>query len=115
MAPLTPTEAQCPNCWTRMTVDPDEDGWPSVPSRKCADPECEIWLCFAGCEHLSAKCDGCDHRFCNEHLHILDDGTNRPLKLCTVCYAESDEPWPQIPILTPITLKVGTVGSFGVA
>jgi hypothetical protein len=52
---------------TFHNVDRNEDGSPAIESQRCARPSCEVYLCRAGCEHLSFVCDGCGLRFCDEH------------------------------------------------
>ena len=37
-------------------VDRDEDGAPYIETTRCAHPGCEVYLCKAGCEHLSFAC-----------------------------------------------------------
>lgn len=76
----------CPNCTSLFrNVDRDEDGRPEVPeSQKCASRYCETRLCPAGCQELSFSCAGCNQRFCNDHLHLVDG-----LKFCRDCYEES--------------------------
>lgn len=60
--------ATCTHCDTTFrNVDHNEDGSPYIESTRCAHPGCEVYLCKAGCEHLSFACDGCGLRFCEAH------------------------------------------------
>ena len=64
-------------------VDRDEDGAPYIETTRCAHPGCEVYLCKAGCEHLSFACDGCGLRFCETH------GLNfAGARFCIGCAAE---------------------------
>ena len=79
--------AICPNCETAFRgVDRNEDGSPAIETIRCAHPGCEVYLCQAGCEHLSFTCEACGGRFCLEHKVILDY-----LELCIRCALESVE------------------------
>lgn len=83
--------ATCTNCETTFRhVDRNEDGSPYIEATRCAHPGCEIYLCKAGCEHLSFACDGCGLRFCE--AHGLNFGGNR---LCIACAAEGLELEPE--------------------
>ncbi len=83
--------ATCPNCETTFRgVDRNEDGSPAIEITRCTHPECEIYLCRAGCEHLSFTCEGCRQRFCSAHKVTIDE-----LALCLGCaveVVESQEP-----------------------
>jgi hypothetical protein len=80
-------DANCPNCDTQFTgCDRDEDGVPEVPDTvKCAVPECEVYLCQAGCEHLSFLCSACNRRFCYAHTRIQIAGDS----FCGDCNADA--------------------------
>jgi hypothetical protein len=83
--------ATCPNCETTFRgVDRNEDGSPAVETRRCAHPGCEVYLCKAGCEHLSFHCEGCRQRFCSDHG--LNFGGARFCPACVLESAESQEP-----------------------
>lgn len=73
--------ATCKVCDTRFTnVDRDDDGAPYLETTRCAHPGCEVYLCAAGCEHLSFACDGCGARVCESHgLHFAYE------RLCISC------------------------------
>ena len=97
----------CPTCWSRYTVDRDEDGYPGeVPGDYCADVECGKKLCPTCLEHFSFQCDGCGERYCDEHKRLVEDGTDRPLQVCGACAVEGDlllvPPMP----MRPITVEV---------
>jgi hypothetical protein len=83
--------ATCPSCDTTfLGVDRNEDGSPYLETTRCAHPGCEVYLCGAGCEHLSFFCEGCRSRFCGEHKVTLDG-----LELCADCairLVEDQEP-----------------------
>ena len=80
------TTAQCPTCESVYRhLDRDEDGRSYFETTPCSDPTCEVRLCGGTCAHLSFTCDGCGGLFCLEHLILIPDGTDRPLKVCTVC------------------------------
>ena len=83
--------ASCTNCGsTFRNVDHNEDGSPFIESERCCLPGCEVYLCHAGCLHLSFFCEGCRSRFCGEHKVSLDG-----LELCAVCamrVVEDQEP-----------------------
>jgi hypothetical protein len=73
--------AECPTCQTVFRgCDRNEDGSPYIEATRCAHPGCEVYLCRAGCEHLSFFCEGCRSRFCGEHKVTLDG-----LDLCVEC------------------------------
>jgi len=76
--------AMCTNCdSTFNNVDRNEDGSPAIESVRCAHPGCEIYLCKAGCEHLSFECNSCSKRVCE--AHGLNFGGGR---FCIACAAE---------------------------
>jgi hypothetical protein len=83
--------AECPACNSVFYgLDRNEDGSPFIETRRCAHPGCEVYLCRAGCEHLSFFCEGCRSRFCGEHKVTLDG-----LELCADCairLVEDQEP-----------------------
>jgi hypothetical protein len=83
--------ATCTHCESKFTnVDRNEDGSPAIETTRCAHPGCEVYLCHAGCEHLSFACDACGRRFCSEHKVTLDE---LPYSLgCAVEAVESQEP-----------------------
>jgi hypothetical protein len=71
-------------------VDGNEDGSPAIESTRCSQPGCEVYLCKAGCEHLSFQCAACGQQFCNEHKLTMDR-----LPFCIPCFiadVESQEP-----------------------
>jgi hypothetical protein len=73
--------AECPACNSVFHgCDRNEDGSPYIEATRCAHPGCEVYLCRAGCEHLSFFCEGCRARCCGEHKLTLDG-----LELCTEC------------------------------
>jgi hypothetical protein len=73
--------ATCTNCdSTFRGVDRNEDGSSYIETTRCAHPGCEVYLCRAGCEHLSFFCEGCRARFCGEHKLTLDG-----IELCAEC------------------------------
>jgi hypothetical protein len=76
--------ATCTHCDTTFYhVDRDEDGAPYIEATRCAHAGCEVYLCKAGCEHLSFACDGCGLRFCETH------GLNfAGARLCVTCAAD---------------------------
>jgi hypothetical protein len=79
--------ATCTNCEaTFRNVDRNEDGSPAIESTRCAHPDCEVYLCHAGCEHLSFTCYACGQRFCAEHKIVLDG-----LPYCLGCALEAVE------------------------
>jgi hypothetical protein len=79
--------ATCTNCHSMFRgVDRNEDGSPVIENTRCAHPGCEVYLCRAGCEHLSFTCDGCARRFCSTHEVVIDE-----LALCLVCAVEAVE------------------------
>ena len=83
--------ATCTNCdSTFRNVDRNEDGSPAIEKERCARPGCEVYLCRAGCEHLSFRCDGCGLRFCE--AHGLSLGADR---FCIGCVAETLELEPE--------------------
>jgi hypothetical protein len=76
--------ATCTNCDSILrNVDRNEDGSPAIECVRCAHPGCEIYLCKAGCQHLSFECHGCGQRFCEGHG--LNFGGYR---MCITCAAE---------------------------
>jgi hypothetical protein len=83
--------AECPACNSVFRgCDRNEDGSPYIEATRCAHPGCEVYLCRAGCEHLSFTCEGCARRFCAEHKVTFDE-----LGLCLGCAVEvleSQEP-----------------------
>jgi hypothetical protein len=81
--------ATCSNCSTTFCgADRDEDSFPAIETTRCAHPGCEVYLCSAGCEHLSFACDACGQRFCDAHVIVVPDGKeNRPLECCSTCAA----------------------------
>jgi hypothetical protein len=79
--------ATCTHCEsTFRNVDRNEDGSPAIESTRCAHPGCEVYLCNAGCEHLSFTCYACGKRFCLEHKIVLDE-----LPYCLGCAVEAVE------------------------
>jgi hypothetical protein len=66
--------------------DRNEDGSPAIENTRCADLGCEVYLYYAGCEHLSFTCDACGRRFCGEHKVALDG-----LPYCLGCAVEAVE------------------------
>jgi hypothetical protein len=77
--------ATCPNCdSTFRGVDRNEDGSPAIENTRCAHPGCAVYLCRAGCEHLSFTCEACGKRFCSEHQVTIDE-----LALCLGCAVEA--------------------------
>jgi hypothetical protein len=79
--------ATCPNCETTFrAVDRNEDGSAAIENERCAHPGCEVYLCRAGCEHLSFRCEGCHRRFCSAHKVTIDE-----LALCMECAVEAVE------------------------
>jgi hypothetical protein len=83
--------ATCTYCEsTFRNVDRNEDGSPAIENTRCAHPGCEVYLCRAGCQHLSFECDGCRSRFCGEHKVTFD---GHPFCLgCAAEAVESQEP-----------------------
>ena len=76
--------ATCTNCETTFhNVDRNEDGSPYIETERCAHPGCEVYLCHAGCEHLSFACDGCRKRFCQGHGFRVDGEL-----MCIACAAD---------------------------
>lgn len=71
---------------TFLNVDRNEDGSPAIESIRCGRPGCEVYLCLAGCEHLSFTCEGCRQRFCSAHRVTIDE-----LSLCLGCAEEAME------------------------
>ncbi len=68
--------ATCEHCSTiHVQVDRNEDGSPAIETTRCADPDCEVELCEAGCADLSFFCTSCNFRFCNEHRIKLGKAT----------------------------------------
>ena len=83
--------ATCNRCESTFRhVDRKEDGSPAIKSTGCSQPECEVYLCGAGCMELSFQCEGCSKRFCCEHKLTLD---RFPFCLaCAVAEVENQEP-----------------------
>jgi hypothetical protein len=83
--------ATCTHCGSTFHgVDRHEDGSPAIENTRCAHPGCAVYLCRAGCEHLSFSCEGCARRFCSTHQVNIDE-----LSLCLGCaveVVESQEP-----------------------
>jgi len=69
MATIAPATATCITCsHVFYRLERDEDGAPEIPGQKCAIPECETWICEAGCsDHHSLHCE-CGRRVCQEHI-----------------------------------------------
>jgi hypothetical protein len=83
--------ATCTHCESVFrNVDRNEDGSPAIESTRCAHPGCEVYLCRAGCEHLTFTCGACGRRFCSEHG--LNFGGERFCIACAVEVVESQEP-----------------------
>ena len=83
--------ATCTHCEsTFRNVDRNEDGSPAIESTRCTYPGCEVYLCRAGCEHLSFQCEGCSKRFCSEHK-VTFDGFQVCLA-CAIAEVENQEP-----------------------
>jgi hypothetical protein len=79
--------AICTHCESIFrNVDRNEDGSPAIQSTRCAHPGCEVYLCRAGCEHLSFTCDACGRRFCSDHIVALSG-----LPYCVGCAVEAVE------------------------
>ena len=79
--------AFCATCSSTFChVDRNEDGSPAIESTRCSHPGCEVYLCRAGCEHLSFTCEGCGQRFCSAHQVTIDE-----LTLCLGCAVEAVE------------------------
>jgi hypothetical protein len=66
--------------------DRNEDGSPAIENTRCGHPGCEVYLCHAGCEHLSFTCGACGHRFCSDHKIVFDE-----LSYCLACAVEAVE------------------------
>jgi hypothetical protein len=83
--------ATCTNCESTFNnVDRDEDVSPAIESTRCSQPECEVYLCGAGCRELSFQCEGCGRRFCGEHKLAFD---GFPFCLvCAIADVENQEP-----------------------
>jgi hypothetical protein len=81
--------ATCTHCKSIFrNVDRNDDGSPYIETTRCAYRGCEVYLCRAGCEHLSFACEACGQRFCDRHLVQVPDGEeNRPLECCPACAA----------------------------
>jgi hypothetical protein len=75
--------ATCQHCQGEFhNVDRNEDGSPAIEATRCAHPDCEVYLCQAGCEHLSLVCDACARRYCEAHpVFTLDGG-----RFCGDCF-----------------------------
>jgi len=71
-------------------ADRNDDGSPCLETTRCAHLGCEVYLCRAGCEHLSFVCEDCDRRFCFEHKIVFDGLSYCPG--CAVEAVESQEP-----------------------
>jgi hypothetical protein len=83
--------ATCTNCESIFCrVHRDEDGPPHIDSTRCAHSGCEVYLCKAGCEHLSFECNACCQRFCEGHL-LNFAGQH----FCIACAAEGLELEPE--------------------
>ena len=83
------TTTECRNCGSVFHhCDRDEDGRPYIETTLCNLPGCEVRLCGATCQELSFECDSCASRFCNAHLVLIPDGTDRPLNCCPACAGE---------------------------
>ena len=81
----------CTHCESTFeNVPSNEDGSAAIEDRCCARPECEVYLCRAGGEHLSFECEGCGQRFCTDHKINLD-GLLYCLE-CVVDLVESQAP-----------------------
>ncbi len=65
-------------------VDRNEDGSPAIEATPCAHPDCPVYLCQAGCEHLSFVCDACAKRYCAAHPVFTLDGE----RFCGECFLE---------------------------
>jgi hypothetical protein len=77
----------CPHCAPVFrNVDRNEDGSPAIETTRCAHPRCEVYLCHAGCQHLSFTCDSCGRRFCSDHKVKVDE-----LPYCLRCAVEAVE------------------------
>jgi hypothetical protein len=77
----------CKHCNSAFhNVDRNDDGSPYLDATHCALPDCEVYLCHAGCEHLSFTCDACGRRFCSEHKVTLGG-----LPYCLGCAVEAVE------------------------
>ena len=73
--------AVCSNCDSIFRgADGNEDGSPFIETTRCRYPCCEVYLCQAGCEHLSFFCESCRSRFCGEHKVTVDG-----MELCADC------------------------------
>ena len=81
--------ATCPNCQTyfdRLPVERDENGaYVVLESRPCAT--CGQMLCPC-CSTFA--CDGCNQIHCSDHVVVVPDGTDKPLKCCATCAAECE-------------------------
>lgn len=55
--------ATCTYCDSTFHVDRNEDGSPAIETTRCSHPGCAVYLCQAGCEHLSFFCEGCRSRW----------------------------------------------------
>jgi hypothetical protein len=86
------TSGSCPSCETifeHLPVEYDEDGTGCavLEVRPCGHSECGKMLC-ACCDQF--HCDGCGQPFCADHVVVIPDGTERPLRCCRECAAECD-------------------------
>lgn len=78
-------EKTCPHCDSAFLCDRNEDGQPEIPNTlKCADQDCQVRLCPAGCEHLSFVCAACDRRFCDRRARAQCSGN----VFCGGCWLE---------------------------
>lgn len=81
--------ATCPTCETIHTNLPFErdetGGYAVLEVMQCA--ECGTLLCEC-CDQFD--CDGCGHAHCLEHLIVVPDSTDRPLRCCNNCACEAD-------------------------
>src|SRR5260370_14256369 len=79
--------APCSHCQSIFRIaDRNEDASPTIENALCEHPGCEVYLCRAGCEHLSFICAGCRNCFSSEHRVVLDE-----LAHCLGCAAEDVE------------------------
>jgi hypothetical protein len=111
--------ATCTNCESIFrNVDRNEDGSPAIETSRCALPGCEVYLCHAGCRHLSFTCDACGRRFCDAHLVQVPDGEeNRPLDCCAACAAcfavEEEQPDNAVSAMEAARLDAEELALFG--
>jgi hypothetical protein len=77
--------ATCEHCQGEFyNVDRNEDGSPAIEATRCAHPDCEVYLCQAGCEHFSFMCGACARRYCEAHPIFTLDGEH----FCGQCFVE---------------------------